>query len=494
MWQWWNGLISGEIPAHINSTDAFLVEKAILARQGQLSAEGVLVVNPFEDQASITGKTFITRNKDSEKNFDWEKNSSISDEMFVNEKNNWLKRVHLLRPELFISERIIGFGSSYSLKINLITTSPVYMLALNHLTEKFEFDGGWGEFLFLHDHESTSISCINFSTGEIVLSGNIDFSKLLDILHIIFEKISRVHHAIPFDARLLINDEGSTLLVAGENFCRQQLDCVQNSYDLKGNFIHGIVKDGVFSLENGRTISSIEIKTQDNSNNAVALNHFASVVFNIPMDKDTRKLLIESRKSIDKGYAIFPFKNLNQLRRNHLYSLPENIFISFEDRLGVLPLIGKLELDQAFYFYVSTLRSVPGFWDQVLTFNDFHSIFDNNTCHFWLLNTGYFGGDEKFGTRYQMDDVRKAYFAVLEDTKSLIEWYTDPQLLISIPKKIRGIDDQLLNPSQLWTNADDYSRNVRDFVENFELFFENITKGSSHAFLHQEDSRLHGFK
>jgi ATP-dependent phosphoenolpyruvate carboxykinase len=131
MWCWWNGVLSGERAYYVNPCHSFLVEKTIQKRQGILSSNGSLIIE-HQDKTSTTKENYVlVRDEKSEPLLDWSKNIRVIDaEKFFNLKTEVLKRIHLIKPELFILENEILINSGSVVGLNLVTTSPATALFL----------------------------------------------------------------------------------------------------------------------------------------------------------------------------------------------------------------------------------------------------------------------------------------------------------------------------------------------------------------------------
>ena len=105
----------------------------------------------------------------------------------------------------------------------------------------------------------------------------------------------------------------------------------------------------------------------------------------------------------------------------------------------------------------------------------------------WLVNTGWSGGIYGRGNRYPINFTRK----IVDDINNNLLENTEYEKLdvfnLEIPLNINGLDSNMLNPKNNWTNKLNYDkyRNKlsKMFIDNFkkyqdhELFSELIKVG-----------------
>ena len=99
----------------------------------------------------------------------------------------------------------------------------------------------------------------------------------------------------------------------------------------------------------------------------------------------------------------------------------------------------------------------------------------------WLVNTGWMGGPYGTGNRIDLPSTRKIINAILDDSISNGEFITLPVFNLSIPTKLKGVDESILNPSKAWESPSRWHISATDlalkFINNFSKFTSNKETG-----------------
>jgi phosphoenolpyruvate carboxykinase (ATP) len=95
----------------------------------------------------------------------------------------------------------------------------------------------------------------------------------------------------------------------------------------------------------------------------------------------------------------------------------------------------------------------------------------------WLVNTGWMAGPYGTGNRIDLPSTRKIINAILDNSINNSEFITLPVFNLSIPTKMNGVDESLLNPSKAWESPLRWHISATDlalkFINNFSKFTGN---------------------
>jgi phosphoenolpyruvate carboxykinase (ATP) len=95
----------------------------------------------------------------------------------------------------------------------------------------------------------------------------------------------------------------------------------------------------------------------------------------------------------------------------------------------------------------------------------------------WLINTGWTGGPYGTGNRIDLPSTRKIINSILDDSILNCEFTTIPVFNFSIPTKIDGVDENILNPVKSWSSISSWRIAATDlafkFINNFSKFSAN---------------------
>ena len=76
---------------------------------------------------------------------------------------------------------------------------------------------------------------------------------------------------------------------------------------------------------------------------------------------------------------------------------------------------------------------------------------EDTSAQVYLVNTGWTGGAYgQGGERFSIPTTRAIVRAILEGDLENVDYQTMPGFNLQIPKTVAGVDDNLLNPENVW--------------------------------------------
>lgn len=240
MWNWSHAIISGDILQHLNPDASLLIEKTLKSGKAHLGKSGALLVST----GPPASKMIVVEDDQTVDVIDWNKKAqAIDPDAFEYLVQQYLKKIHLMKPELYLLEASVCADVSQSLGLHLITPSPVHAFFMQTLFREKRNFCPLGDFTVYHDPEGEKATvALNFSTKEILITGTSSFA----------------------DIELSISAAISTLLVdRGTLFLRGRLvkDIGKLSFYLSSNFSYcsyGLSPEGLFLINAGYYRRSIE--------------------------------------------------------------------------------------------------------------------------------------------------------------------------------------------------------------------------------------------
>jgi phosphoenolpyruvate carboxykinase (ATP) len=92
----------------------------------------------------------------------------------------------------------------------------------------------------------------------------------------------------------------------------------------------------------------------------------------------------------------------------------------------------------------------------------------------YLVNTGWTGGAYGVGKRISIHDTRSIITAILNGQLDDVACRYDKIFNLSVPTKVPGVEDKILDPSESWTDKDKYidraKKLAQQFVNNIKKF------------------------
>lgn len=268
---------------------------------------------------------------------------------------------------------------------------------------------------------------------------------------------------------------------------------------LIGDDEHGWDDSGVFNFEGGCYAKCINLSAQNEPEIYAAIRQNALlenvVLKNGEVDYTDNSKTENTRVS----YPIEHIKNHEPtLRAGH----PSNIIFLTADAFGVLPPVAKLTTRQAMYYFLSGYTAKVagtelGIKDPEATFSAcFGEPFmpqhptvyarllgqkiHKHKVNVYLVNTGWSGGAYGVGKRMSIKVTRSCINAILNDELIDKEFDNFDVFNLAIPKEIKGVEANLLNPKNTWADKEAYDKArlklASMFVENFKRY-EDVPEG-----------------
>jgi phosphoenolpyruvate carboxykinase (ATP) len=525
MWEWWNGILSGEIQIEVNYPVAGLIEKSLQTRLGHLSSDGALIVESGEFTGRAAEDKYVVRNNASKDIIDWEgKIRSMDDEQFNSLKVEYLKKIHLLKPEMFIIEASAGADPSYSLGVNLITPSPVHALFCRQIMRPKKENNSLGNFTIFHDPKlkidadkfslrSSTVIALNLETKEILIFGTGYCGEIKKAIFTVMNTILPEYDVLPMHSGANADERGKVSVFFGLSGTGKTTLSTDLGMSVIGDDEHGLSDRGVFNFEGGCYAKTYKLKASDEPQIYKATNRFGSLIENVVFDNETRMPDFEDKSITENGRSTYPLTALETIVNDGRGNLPENIFFLSADAMGVLPAISKLDLDQAMYYFLlgytakvagteMNMKGISATFSHCFGApfmlrrphdygNLLKKILAKNNINVWLVNTGWFGGPYGVGNRYNLSLTRSCIRAIQKGEGENTTFSKDAIFNLSIPTELGDIDSSLFRPDKLWADSDDYSASAMKLKKLFDENFEKITGKETNAISNQENTGLH---
>lgn len=515
MWQWWNSIISGEIHQHVNPSVAFLVEKTIKERRGFLSKDGALVVNSGKLTGRAADDKYIVRNESSENIIDWAgKIHALTENKYEVLKTELLKNLHLMKPETYIVEATAGADPEYALGVNLITTSPAHALFCRHIMRERSEKHPLGEFTIYHNPNfefdaeelelrSGTVIAINFKTREILIGGTCYCGEIKKAIFSVMNTLLPDLDVLPMHSGSNIDKEGNVSVFFGLSGTGKTTLSTDTGMKMIGDDEHGLSKNGIFNFEGGCYAKTYKLSQQTEPEIYEATNRFGSLVENVVLDSEDRRIDFNNKMITENGRSTYPLSYLNGLVKEGRGKVPKNFFFLSADAMGVLPLVSKLDNDEAMYYFLlgytaKVAGTEVGMKGISATFSHcfgapfmmrrpqdygmlLKKLLSDHDIKVWLVNTGWYGGPYGVGERYDLKVTRECIRSIQKGDAAETGYYEDEIFGLKIPTKLKGIDDKYLRPSTLWDDKDEYRAAARKLKSLFDENFNKITGRTENA-------------
>jgi phosphoenolpyruvate carboxykinase (ATP) len=264
---------------------------------------------------------------------------------------------------------------------------------------------------------------------------------------------------------------------------------------LVGDDEHGWDNDGIFNFEGGCYAKCIKLSKKNEPD----------IYNSIRRDALLENLVVLSDGTIDFNDASktentrvsYPIYHINNIvkpvsKAGHAKKV---IFLT-ADSFGVLPPVSRLTEEQTRYYFLSgytakiagtergIVEPVPSFsacfgaaflmLDPIIYAKELTKKMKLHNAEAWLVNTGWMGGSYGTGNRIDLPSTRHIINAILDDSINKCGFTTIPVFNLSIPSKIEGVDDSILDPGKAWSSSAKWHIAATDlalkFINNFSKF------------------------
>lgn len=267
---------------------------------------------------------------------------------------------------------------------------------------------------------------------------------------------------------------------------------------LVGDDEHGWDNDGVFNLEGGCYAKCIKLSQKNEPDIFNAIRRDALLENLVVLSDGTIDFNDSSKTENTRvSYPIYHINNIVKPKSKAGHA--KRVIFLTADTFGVLPPVSRLTEEQTKYYFLSgytakvagtergIVEPVPSFsacfgaaflmLDPIIYANQLATKMKQNNAEGWLVNTGWTGGPYGTGTRIDLPATRRIINSILDGSILNSDFETLPVFNLSIPVKIDGVEEEILDPSKAWNSPLRWRIAATDlalkFINNFSKFTGN---------------------
>jgi phosphoenolpyruvate carboxykinase (ATP) len=262
---------------------------------------------------------------------------------------------------------------------------------------------------------------------------------------------------------------------------------------LIGDDEHGWDDNGIFNFEGGCYAKTINLDKNSEPEiwNAIKRN---ALLENVTLDGNG-KIDFSDNSVTENTRVSYPIDHIENIAVPSKAGHAKKVIFLTADAFGVLPPVSKLTPEQTKYHFLSGFTAKlagteRGITEPTPTFSScFGAAFltlhptkygqelvkkmEEHGAEAYLVNTGWNGS----GKRISIKDTRGIINAIIDGSIDKAEYTSTPYFNLQIPTALPGVDTNILDPRNTYSNVADWDAKAQDlaarFIKNFEKFTDN---------------------
>ena len=478
-----------------------LYEHVIRNREGYLGHLGALVVRTGHFTGRAVKDKFVVDDATTHDRVWWgDFNRAISEEKF----DALYARVqrYLEGQQLYVEDCLVGADSRFEKPLRVITQDAWHALFARTMFVRpvdigREIETDEPEFTVLHvphfhampslDGTNSEAFIILHLTRRIALIGGTAYAgEIKKSIFTIMNYLLPDQDVLPMHASANVGADGDTAIFFGLSGTGKTTLSSDPDRRLVGDDELGWSEHDVFNFEGGCYAKVDHLSREKEPLIYNATERFGSILENVGMDMQTRRIDFEDTSLTENTRAAYPIQAIPNAIYPGVASKPTNIIMLTADAFGVLPAIAKLSPEQAMYYFLlgytaKIAGTEAGITEPQATFSPCFGapfmarhpsvyakllgdkIRDGNVrC--WLLNTGWSGGPYGVGERMDIDLTRTLLSAALNGQLDNIKFQRHPIFGLMMP--------ETLDPIATWDDQQAYVDTAMELAGLFRTAFE----------------------
>jgi phosphoenolpyruvate carboxykinase (ATP) len=495
-----------------------LIEKSVQMGQGKLSKDGALVVKTGKHTGRSAKDKYVVKTATTEESIWWDNAlNPMTTDNFSKLKKKVLDYLNG-RRDLFVTERSVGAHEKHNIGCRLITTHPHHALFSKHLFREKYGELNDKAFTILHAPDlvvdpiefgtkSGTVVTTCFDTNTTIICGTAYAGEIKKSMFCVMNYLLPEENILPMHSGSNHLKNGECSVFFGLSGTGKTTLSTDEGTLLVGDDEHGLSDEGVFNFEGGCYAKTYQLSAEKEPGIYKASNRFGAICENVVMNEENGVIDFDDKSLSENGRSSYPLEFIEGLEKTSKGDVPKHIFFLTADAFGVLPPVSSLTKEQAmFYFvlgYTAKLAGTEiGVKEPQATFSCcfggpfmlrhpseyaklLGEFLDKHKIKVWLVNTGWTGGVYGVGERFPLRITREIIRAIQRNEINETPIEKDPIFGLGIPRELKEIPAEILNPQKSWANQKAYVEKANSLAASFHSqmrkfgdFYDDNIEGS----------------
>jgi len=349
-----------------NLPPAALYEHAIRRDEGILAANGPLVVRTGKHTGRSPKDKFIVDEPDAHEGVWWGGfNTPISRERYDALRRRFID--HMNKRQVFVQDAFVGADPRYRRSVRAYTETAWASIFVDNLfirpTEQ-DLKDFVPNFTIIDapsfkanperdGTRSETVILVNLAKQEIFIGGTEYAGEIKKGAFGIMNYRLPAEGVLPMHSSVNVGRDGDVAIFFGLSGTGKTTLSADPERVLIGDDEHGWSDDGVFNFEGGCYAKTIRLSHIYEPDIYTTTQRFGTILENVAIDPDTRKLNLDSEELTENTRAAFPLSFIGNSSEHGMAGQPSTIIFLTADAFGVLPPVARLTRDQAMYHFIS---------------------------------------------------------------------------------------------------------------------------------------------